>query len=373
MTSVPLSASAGTRRARLAAARARPSRRWGRELGFQEIGIADTELSEAEEHLQRWLAAGRHGDMAYMARHGTARSRPAELVPGTLRVISARMNYWPDGAPTPAEILRRPRARLRLALRARPRLSQGAARAARAARRPHRRRRRATSAIACSPTARRCSKSRSRPRPASGWRGKHTLLLTREVGLVLLPRRDLHRPAAAGDARRDRALRHVQRLHRRVPDRRHRRALRARRAPLHLVSHDRAPRLDSRGAAAADRQPRLRLRRLPARVPVEPVRAGRRRRRLPRGPQRPRSRDAGRALRVDARRSSTRGWPAARSAASATSAGCATSPSALAMRRAARRSSPRCARAPTIRRRSCASTWRGRSHATRRYLPGLTA
>ena len=45
---------------------------WGRALGFQEIGIADTELSEAEEHLQRWLAAGRHGDMDYMERHGTA-------------------------------------------------------------------------------------------------------------------------------------------------------------------------------------------------------------------------------------------------------------------------------------------------------------
>jgi epoxyqueuosine reductase len=77
---------------------ARDIARWGRELGFQEIGIADTELSEAEEHLHRWLAAGRHGDMAYMARHGTARSRPGELVPGTLRVICARMNYWPEGA-----------------------------------------------------------------------------------------------------------------------------------------------------------------------------------------------------------------------------------------------------------------------------------
>jgi epoxyqueuosine reductase len=71
---------------------------WSRELGFQEVGIADTELSEAEEHLQRWLAAGRHGDMAYMARHGTARSRPAELVPGTIRVVSVRMNYWPAEA-----------------------------------------------------------------------------------------------------------------------------------------------------------------------------------------------------------------------------------------------------------------------------------
>jgi epoxyqueuosine reductase len=82
--------------------------RWARELGFQETGIADTELSEAEEHLQRWLAAGRHGDMAYMARHGTARSRPAELVAGTVRVISVRMNYWPAEAADAAAALADP-------------------------------------------------------------------------------------------------------------------------------------------------------------------------------------------------------------------------------------------------------------------------
>ena len=82
--------------------------RWGRELGFQEIGIADTELSVAEAHLQRWLAAGRHGDMHYMARHGTARARPAELVPGTIRVISVRMNYWPGAAAAPEAVLHDP-------------------------------------------------------------------------------------------------------------------------------------------------------------------------------------------------------------------------------------------------------------------------
>ena len=83
--------------------------RWGRELGFQEVGIADTELSVAEERLQRWLAAGRHGEMRYMARHGTARSRPAELVPGTIRVISARMNYRPATAAADGDVLRDPR------------------------------------------------------------------------------------------------------------------------------------------------------------------------------------------------------------------------------------------------------------------------
>ena len=71
---------------------------WGRELGFQEIGISDTELTREENYLQQWLGQGFHGEMDYMARHGTARTRPGELVPGTLRVISARLNYQPPDA-----------------------------------------------------------------------------------------------------------------------------------------------------------------------------------------------------------------------------------------------------------------------------------
>ena len=71
---------------------------WGRELGFQKVGIAAIELPQDEQRLVDWLAAGRHGEMAYMQRHGTLRARPAELVPGTVRVISARMDYWPRGA-----------------------------------------------------------------------------------------------------------------------------------------------------------------------------------------------------------------------------------------------------------------------------------
>jgi epoxyqueuosine reductase len=73
-------------------------RSWGRALGFAEIGVADTELSSEEARLLTWLRAGRHGDMDYMARHGTRRARPAELVPGTLRVISARLDYLPSRA-----------------------------------------------------------------------------------------------------------------------------------------------------------------------------------------------------------------------------------------------------------------------------------
>ena len=71
---------------------------WGRELGFQKIGIAGIALPDDERRLLDWLTAGRHGEMHYMARHGTRRARPAELVPGTLRVIAARMDYWPEGA-----------------------------------------------------------------------------------------------------------------------------------------------------------------------------------------------------------------------------------------------------------------------------------
>jgi len=78
---------------------------WGRELGFEAVGISDVELSTEEAHLLAWLDAGRHGAMDYMARHGAARARPADLVPGTVRVISARMNYWPEQAADADEVL----------------------------------------------------------------------------------------------------------------------------------------------------------------------------------------------------------------------------------------------------------------------------
>ena len=68
---------------------------WARALGFSQIGIAGVDLSSAEAGLSAWLAAGFHGDMHYMAVHGLKRARPAELVPGTVSVITARMNYMP--------------------------------------------------------------------------------------------------------------------------------------------------------------------------------------------------------------------------------------------------------------------------------------
>ena len=67
-----------------------------REAGFERCGIAGIELGEDEEHLRRWLAEGLYGDMEWMARHGSKRSRPGELVPGTLRVVSVGLDYGPD-------------------------------------------------------------------------------------------------------------------------------------------------------------------------------------------------------------------------------------------------------------------------------------
>ena len=71
---------------------------WGRELGFQAVGIADTDLSAVEPRLAAWLASGFAGELDYMRKHGAKRTRPASLVPGTLRIISARMDYRPDAA-----------------------------------------------------------------------------------------------------------------------------------------------------------------------------------------------------------------------------------------------------------------------------------
>jgi epoxyqueuosine reductase len=80
-------------------------KQWGRELGFAAVGIADCDLGAAEAGLQEWLDRGFHGEMDYMAVHGTKRSRPGELVPGTLRIISARIDYFPPASADPHAVL----------------------------------------------------------------------------------------------------------------------------------------------------------------------------------------------------------------------------------------------------------------------------
>lgn len=158
---------------------------WGRALGFGAIGISDTDLAAEEVHLLNWLAAGRHGEMDYMARHDTRRSRPAALRPGTVRVITARLDYWPGGAREARAVLGDPQRAYvsRYALGRdyhkllRSRLQQLVDRIAEA----------------IGPFGHRVFTD-SAPvmevalgaKSGTGWRGKHTLLLTREGSYFFL-------------------------------------------------------------------------------------------------------------------------------------------------------------------------------------------
>ncbi|HEX4387822.1 MAG TPA: tRNA epoxyqueuosine(34) reductase QueG [Steroidobacteraceae bacterium] len=87
------------------AALKRDLRAQARRLGFDALGVGPIEIPEDERHLIRWLAADFHGEMHYMQRHGTKRSRPQELFPGTVRVVSARMDYWPGAARDAEQVL----------------------------------------------------------------------------------------------------------------------------------------------------------------------------------------------------------------------------------------------------------------------------
>lgn len=87
---------------------ARQIKRWATELGFQATGISDTDLQDAELRMFEWLDRGMHGEMQWMARHQQRRSRPQELVPGTIRVICVRMNYLPGAAADADAILADP-------------------------------------------------------------------------------------------------------------------------------------------------------------------------------------------------------------------------------------------------------------------------
>ena len=83
-------------------------KQWGLELGFQQVGISGVQLGDDEQHLKKWLEKGYHGSMSYMAAHGDKRSRPTELLPGTLSVISVRLDYSDTDAHNALENLRDP-------------------------------------------------------------------------------------------------------------------------------------------------------------------------------------------------------------------------------------------------------------------------
>ena len=159
---------------------------WARELGLSQIGVAGIDLSSSEPGLQAWLAAGFHGSMGYMESHGMKRARPAELVPGTVSVITARMDYLPQGTPT--DWVERETARgLRpgeavVSLYARGRDYHKALRS-----RLQKLQNRIAAAIG--PFGHRVFtdsapvlEAELATRSGLGWRGKHTLVLSREAG-----------------------------------------------------------------------------------------------------------------------------------------------------------------------------------------------
>ncbi|MDD2917898.1 MAG: tRNA epoxyqueuosine(34) reductase QueG [Rhodoferax sp.] len=159
---------------------------WGRALGFSQIGVAGVDLKDAEPGLSAWLAAGCHGDMHYMAMHGLKRARPAELVPGTLRVITARMDYLPADCPEGWQTLELDRLR---------RPSEAIVSVYARGRDYHKVMRNRLQQLsgqivkALGPLAYRVFTD-SAPvleaelgsRSGQGWRGKHTLLLSRDAG-----------------------------------------------------------------------------------------------------------------------------------------------------------------------------------------------
>ena len=154
---------------------------WGRELGFQQVGIADTDLTQAEAQLADWLQQGRHADMDWMAAHGHKRSRPTELEPGTLRVISLRMDYLPADTDAMA-VLRNPE----LAYISRYALGRDYHKLIR--KRLARLAEQIRTAVQHSELARAFVDSApvmEKPLAAKaglGWQGKHTLILNREAG-----------------------------------------------------------------------------------------------------------------------------------------------------------------------------------------------
>lgn len=177
---------------------------WARELGFTQLGVADVDLSAAEPGLRAWLENGFHGHMDYMAAHGMKRARPAELVPGTLSVITARMDYLPRHTPPDWQAVE-------WARQARP--QEGIVSVYARGRDYHKVMRarlqklQARIAQAIGPFGHRVFTD-SAPvlevelasRSGQGWRGKHTLMLSREGGSMFFLGEiyvDLHLPRTA--------------------------------------------------------------------------------------------------------------------------------------------------------------------------------
>jgi epoxyqueuosine reductase len=178
-------------------------KQWGRDLGFDAVAISGTELEAEEARLMEWLGRGWHGEMDYMARHGTRRARPAELVPGTLSVITARLNYTPPDGREADEVLADPD----LAFVSRYALGRDYHKVMRS--RLQALADRMTSEIGPFPyrvftDSAPVMEVSLAQRSGLGWRGKHTLLISRDAGSLfflgeLFVALDLARDAPVSD------------------------------------------------------------------------------------------------------------------------------------------------------------------------------
>jgi epoxyqueuosine reductase len=217
-------------------------RAWGQAAGFSQIGVAEVDLHTAEPGLRAWLEAGFHGQMGYMARHGMARARPAELVPGTLRVVTARMDYLPmatapgwqavqgqrQAQPGQAVVSRYAQGRdYHKVLR--QRLEGLAQRLAREAG-PHQYRVFTDSAPVL--------EAELATRSGIGWRGKHTLVLNREAGSMFFLGEIFTDMPLPGQPCANCPLRHLHGMPGCVPNPGHRSAVPSGRAALYFLSDD---------------------------------------------------------------------------------------------------------------------------------------
>ena len=186
---------------------------WSRELGFQQAGIADVDLSVDEKLFHRWLAEGRHGEMEYMERHGSRRSRPADAGAGNDARDLRAHGLSPRGERGTVAGARRPPPRLRLSLRPGPGLSPAHAEAPASPGRSNRRADAgALSATASSREQRTgvLEKAAGRATPDLAGIGKPYQPHPYRRRLVVLPGRDLYRPSVADGSGRRGPMRHVQ-------------------------------------------------------------------------------------------------------------------------------------------------------------------
>ena len=247
---------------------------WGSEAGFDALGITDCDLGAHAARLRRWLDEGRHGTMSYLARNVDKREHPERLLSGTVRILSARMDYLAD-AEQPLRVLEDPsRAYIARYALGRDYHKVVRRRLAKLAKRID------TAAVGFDTRYRAFTDSAPvlekglAEKAGLGWIGKNTLLLNRDAGSwFFLGEIFTNLPLPVDPVPEAGRLRILQRVHQRLPDQRNYRTRTTRRQALHFLSDHRITRCHPGRTATNDRQPSIRLRRLPALVPGQPHRA----------------------------------------------------------------------------------------------------